>query len=194
MRPFVPILLAVLCPSLPGRSPASAQPAHRPQPVDHVDLERYLGRWYEIARIPNTFQENCVRSTTAEYTRREDGRIDVVNRCLQADGEVDEARGIARVVDEESNARLKVSFVRFLGRNWFWGDYWILGLGDRYEYAIVGHPDRKYGWILSRTPVLSEETLRVVFERLKGQGYDPAAFEFTPQTSTDPGETAQAEG
>ena len=161
-------------------APASASDAP-PVPVASVDLERYVGRWYEIAKIPNKFQKSCAGNTTAEYVLREDGRIDVINRCLEANGNVNEARGIARIEDEESNARLKVSFVRFLGRNWFWGDYWVLGLGPEYEYAIVGHPERTYGWILSRTPKLGETTLARIFEQLEAQGYDPHRFELTPQ-------------
>jgi apolipoprotein D and lipocalin family protein len=171
-----------------GAGVARSQPTHRPQPVAHVDLDRYVGSWYEIAKIPNKFQKQCVGGTTAEYRLREDGRIDVINRCRTANGVVDEARGIARVVDEKSNARLKVSFVRFLGRNWFWGDYWILGLGPDYEYAIVGHPERTYGWILSRTPTLDEATRSSIDAQLRAQGYDLQQFEPTPQDSTSGGE------
>jgi apolipoprotein D and lipocalin family protein len=150
-----------------------------PRPVEYVDLERYVGLWYEIAKIPNRFQKQCVSGTTARYSIRNDGKIDVINSCVTGDGEIDEAKGIAKVENEKSNAELKVSFVNLLGLRLFWGDYWIIGLGDEYEYAIVGTPDRKYGWILSRTPELSPDLRQRIFEQLRTQGYDPSDFELT---------------
>ena len=149
--------------------------------VAKVNLERYKGLWYEIAKIPNRFQKKCASGTTAEYTLRTDGKINVLNRCFDKEGKLIEAKGIARVVDSESNAKLKVSFVKILGLSLFWGDYWIIGLGKDYEYAIVGVPNRKYGWILSRTPSLSQEKLEEAFNILREQGYNPEEFEMTQQ-------------
>lgn len=150
--------------------------------VKQVDLSRYIGTWYEIAKIPNSFQKQCARNTTATYTLRDDGRIDVINKCTKSDSSVDEAKGIARVVDTTTNSKLEVSFVRILGIQLFWGDYWIIGLDDNYRYAIVGTPSRKYGWILCRTPVLSPEDMKAAFEILKTQGYNPIDFVMTEQT------------
>lgn len=147
-----------------------------PRPVDRVDLDRYAGLWHQVALIPNRFQSQCVRGTTARYEFRPDGRIDVVNRCVTADGEVDEARGLARVTGRESNARLEVSFFSILGWRPVWGDYWVLGLGEDYEWAVVGTPDRRYGWILSREPELSPATRERIDRLLVDQGYDPADF------------------
>lgn len=146
-------------------------------PVDHVDLERYAGLWHEIARIPNRFQKQCASGTTAEYTLRDDGRITVVNRCTKADGSQDEAKGVAKVADAGSGARLRVSFVSFLGWRPFWGDYWILGLDPEYRWAIVGTPDRTYGWVLARTPALDGETLDHIFAILERNGYTRTSFE-----------------
>lgn len=159
----------------------SRQDNSPPATVPSVDLERYAGLWYEIAKIPNRFQKKCAGNTTAYYSIRSDGKIDVINRCMKQNGDFDEARGIARVEDPLSNAKLKVSFVRFLGMSLFWGDYWIIGLGDNYEYAVVGTPNRKYGWILARNPKLDEATLQTITELLREQGYDPADFEMTRQ-------------
>ncbi len=106
-----------------------------------------------------------------------------MNRCVKSNGDIEEAKGLARVEDESTNARLKVSFFSILGWRPVWGDYWIFGLGDDYSYALVGSPDRKYGWILSREPVLGDEMLEQVFGELRGQGYDPDNFELTPQES-----------
>jgi apolipoprotein D and lipocalin family protein len=168
----------VLCALAVTASRADSVP---PATVATVDLQRYVGRWYEIAKIPNRFQKQCTRGTTAEYTLRADGRIEVLNRCTRADGQTDEAKGVAKVADRDSNSKLKVSFVRFLGVQLFWGDYWIIGLGADYEYAIVGSPDRKYAWLLSRTPDLSSDVLEAAFGTLRAQGYDPSRFEMTTQ-------------
>jgi apolipoprotein D and lipocalin family protein len=151
------------------------------QVVNNVDLKKYIGIWYEIAKIPNRFQKDCKKNTTAIYSFMEDGKIKVVNSCMEADGSTNIAEGVARVADTSTNAKLKVSFVRLLGFNLFWGDYWIFGLGDEYEYALVGSPDRKYGWILSRTPTLPQEKIEQISDLLKQNGYDPVKFEFTSQ-------------
>ncbi len=151
----------------------------KPETVEFVDLERYAGLWYEIAKIPNRFQKKCSGGATAFYTLREDGKIDVLNRCNDENGKPIEAKGVAKVVDETSNAKLKVSFVKFLGFRMFWGDYWILGLGKEYEYAIVGTPSRKYGWILSRKSSLSQDVMNRLYQELRRQGYDPDDFELS---------------
>ena len=153
-----------------------------PETVAQVDLQRYAGRWYEIAKLPNAFQSGCVANTTAEYALREDGRIDVVNRCLTDDGEIDQAEGVARVVDPDSNAKLQVSFVQLFDAPVFWGDYWIIGLDEDYRYAIIGTPSRRYGWILSRTPQLAWTTLAQIYTQLRAKGYNPDDFTLTPQT------------
>ena len=152
--------------------------ANRDKPVkavESVQLEKYIGLWYEIAKIPNRFQNSCYKNTTAFYELRKDGRINVINSCVKKDGSVIQAKGIARIADP-SNAKLKVSFVRFLGVSLFWGDYWIIGLDEDYRYAVVGVPSRKYGWILSRTPVLEDEDLLHINNLLINQGYNPDDF------------------
>jgi apolipoprotein D and lipocalin family protein len=150
-----------------------------PKTVDYVDLKKYVGLWYEIAKIPNRFQSQCVKGTTAKYTLNENGEIDVINSCIDEDNETDDANGLARVVDKKTNAKLEVSFVSFFGWRPFWGDYWIIGLDENYQWAIVGTPNRKYGWILSRTPKLEAEILDKIFSILKEQGYNPKDFEMS---------------
>jgi apolipoprotein D and lipocalin family protein len=152
-----------------------------PTTVESVNLQRYTGLWYEIARLPNRFQKQCVRNVTANYRLLPDGKIEVVNRCLKTDGEADEIKGIAKVVDPINNSRLKVSFFRPLGISLFWGDYWIIGLGVNYEYAVVGTPDRKYGWILARQSNLEQKQLDEIFSLLRRQGYQPEDFVMTIQ-------------
>ena len=118
--------------------------------VPHVELEKYLGKWYEIAHLPAKFQEGC-NETTATYTLSKDGNISVLNQATK-NGKIKQAKGKAKVVDKNTNAKLKVTFF------WpFYGDYWILKLGDNYDYSIVGTPNRKYLWILCRTPQMDDK-------------------------------------
>ena len=154
----------------------------RPAVVESVDVERYMGAWYAVASIPTTFESACVQGTTAEYRLLADGRIEVTNTCVRADGSTFSAVGRAWVPDPSQPAKLKVSFVRLLGRWFFPGDYWILDLAPDYRYAVVGHPMRKYGWILSRSPTLPEETLQRIFERLEAKRYDRNDFQRIDQS------------
>jgi apolipoprotein D and lipocalin family protein len=153
------------------------------QTVNKVDLNKYIGLWYEIAKIPNSFQDQCAYGTTAEYKLLEAGEIQVINKCYKSDGEPDVAEGLAKVVDKKTNSKLEVSFFSILGFRPFWGDYWIIGLDDNYQWAIVGSPNRKYGWILSRTPSLPDETMNKIFSILKDQYYNPDEFEMTMHKS-----------
>ena len=150
-------------------------------PVSRVDLARYAGIWYEIAKIPNRFQKQCARDTLAQYTLRPDGRIDVVNQCIKRNGSVDQARGIAKVVDAETGAKLKVSLVSLLGWRPFWGDYWIVGLDPNYRWAVVGHPNRKYGWILARSKTLDASSLETISAIIQRNGYQRGSFQMDGQ-------------
>lgn len=116
--------------------------------VPRVDLNRYAGRWFEIARLPNRFQRHCDANTSALYTLREDGKITVLNECETADGKIQSAKGSAHVANDQGpNSKLKVTFF------WpFYGDYWIIDLDPEYRWAVVSEPGRKYLWILTRSP------------------------------------------
>jgi apolipoprotein D and lipocalin family protein len=170
------LALATLLPATAG-SEAAAQDERPVTPVNRVDLVRYSGLWHEIARIPNRFQKQCARGTTAEYALQDDGLISVTNRCMKEDGSLDEAKGVAKITDTVSNARLKVSFVSFLGWRPFWGDYWVIGLDGDYEWAVVGTPDRKYGWVLARATTLDGATMAEILAILERNGYDWNDFE-----------------
>jgi apolipoprotein D and lipocalin family protein len=172
-------LLAVAVLSHGGKAGATDQKPLRT--VDHVDLTRYMGKWYEIATITAPFQKDCASGTTAAYTARDDGTVEVLNQCYQADGTMKQARGRAWVTDPATNAKLKVSFIPWLRLSFLAGDYWIIDLGPDYEYAVVGHPSRNYGWVLSRTPVLSPDVLAGIMDRLAAQGYDVSRFKRTAQ-------------
>ncbi len=165
---------------LAGCGPSTTEQQGLPplQVVPSVDLPRYMGTWYEIANYPHRFQEGCT-ATTARYTLGEDGEVAVLNSCRQGslDGEEDTAEGRARVVDTATNAKLEVSFF-----GPFWGDYWIIELGEQYEYAVVGHPGRDYLWILSREPQMDSATYEMLLERLtEKHQYDVTRLQRTLQ-------------
>jgi len=147
--------------------------------VPSLDLPRYLGKWYEIAAFPMYFQRNCIGDTTAEYSLHPDGEINVRNRCRTKDG-YDEANGRAWVKDAAHPARLKVSF--------FWpfrSDYWIVGLDADYRWAVVGNPNRKYLWVLSRTPALPKPMLDAALNAAAAQGYDLGLLRYTKQAHSE---------
>ncbi|MGE5316104.1 MAG: lipocalin family protein [Acidobacteriota bacterium] len=154
--------------------------------VPSIDVKRYMGTWYEIARLPNTFQNKCVSDVTATYSLMEDGDIQVVNRCRKADGSMSEATGRAKKADDDGpNTKLKVRFapalLSFLP--FVWGDYWIIDLASDYSYAVIGDPDRKYLWLLSRTPSMDEVKVQAILDRVKRQGYDLTKLIYTTNTA-----------
>lgn len=143
--------------------------------VPSVDLGRYVGTWYEVARLPNPFQKDCAGTVTATYTLLDNGEIEVVNRCISADGSIREATGRARKSDADGpDAKLEVrfapAFLSFLP--FVWGSYWIIDLAPDYSYAVVGEPDREYLWILSRHTELPDSTMQGILSRTRDQGYD----------------------
>lgn len=159
--------------------PCGALMAADNQPVTPVDLNRYAGTWYEIARLPMFFQRKCARDVTATYTLK-DGYVAVLNRCVKADGKAITAEGKAFVVDAPLNRHLEVGFFEILGWMPFKGDYLILDIDPQYQWVIVGHPQRKYGWILSRTQTIPAPLRADLDQRLQKLGYDPRAFIASP--------------
>ena len=137
-----------------------------PEPAKSVDVRRYLGRWYEIARYEQRFERGC-EGVTADYSLRTDGRIDVLNRCRKASGKIDTAGGIANVIDPVSNAKLKVSFF-----GPFYGAYWVLDHADDYSWSIVGEPSGRYLWILARDANPDAVAKAQLIGRTRAMGYD----------------------
>jgi apolipoprotein D and lipocalin family protein len=165
---LVPLLLAA-CAGRETRPPLATVP--------QVDLTRYLGTWYEIASYPAFFQRGCTGST-AEYTPLANGRIAVTNRCWK-EGRLETARGVASVVPNSGNARLKVR----IGPVPFAGDYYVIGLDQKnYRWAVVGHPSRNYLWILSREPRMDDAIYARIVADVARLGYDPARIARTDQT------------
>jgi apolipoprotein D and lipocalin family protein len=164
-----------------------------PQPLQslpELKVPPYMGRWYQVALYPNSFQRQCVSDTTAEYSQLPDGTVEVGNRCRLADGRLDEAIGRARptgqlVGDRLVPARLEVSFLPAWLR-WLpigWGKYWVIQLADDGRYAVVGEPSRQYLWVLSRTQRLAPADESAIRSRLAEQGYDLQRLQPHPQSA-----------
>ncbi|HEX4870058.1 MAG TPA: lipocalin family protein [Moraxellaceae bacterium] len=180
------LALAVAGPvvAVPAMADAGAIAAAAAQPlatIPELDLPRYMGRWHEIARLPNGFQKKCVGAATADYTLRPDGRVRVVNRCPLASGEVSVAEAEGRRVGAAGSPRLKVRFapawLSFLP--FVWGKYWVVDLDPDYRLAAVGEPGRDYLWILARTPAISRTDYEALLARLAAKGFDVTQLEVT---------------
>lgn len=178
MNYITPLLFAAVA----GIAPLShAAPAVAP--IARLDVPRYMGTWYEIAKYPNRFQKDCAGFTTATYTLQPDKTVQVANRCRRADGTPDQAIGSARQIGAPTSATLKVRFApRWLSfLPMVWGDYWVIDLDPAYSLAAVSEPKREYLWILSRTPTVPHEAYEALLERLQQQGFDLSKLETTRQ-------------
>ncbi len=156
--------------------------------VEDVDLDRYMGRWHQIALLPNRFQAMCEAETTATYSPLPDGRVRVVNACRDEGGTLQRAEGVARLNAEyDDPARLEVRFApAWLGFLPFvWGDYWILALEPDYSAVLVGAPDRDYLWVLARTPRIPRETYERLLDVARGQGFDVSALRLERPDAVD---------
>ena len=148
--------------------------------VASLDVPRYMGTWYEVAKYPNWFQAKCVSDTSADYSLRPDGTVQVVNRCRRATGEMDEAIGTARQVGP---AKLEVRFAPWW-MGWLpavWGAYWVIDLDPAYQMVAVSEPKREYLWVLSRTAKVDPAAYQALLGRLQAQGLDLGKLEVTKQ-------------
>ena len=145
--------------------------------VQELDLERYMGKWYEIARFDHRFERNLV-GVTATYSLRDDGKITVINAGYKntLDGKFKKTKGKAKQPDPDEPGKLKVSFFLF-----FYADYYILELDEEYQWALIGSSSDKYLWILSRTPQISQETLDKILSKARERGYDTNRLIWVPQ-------------
>ncbi|WP_053088774.1 lipocalin family protein [Moraxella canis] len=178
------LALAIVTVGVSACATTASPSAQTPQTVDHVRLDDYLGTWYEIGRLPMSFQNKCTHNVTANYTLKDNGKIKVLNTCQTKDGQMS-ADGEAYPIDD-TNAKLKVSFLpSFLKKLPIaQADYWVLATTEdaqNYTSALVGTPDRKYLWVLSRTPSLDERIYQNYLDIARQNGYDLSAFSKTPQ-------------
>lgn len=154
-----------------------------PLDVAEVELSRFEGKWYEIARLPRPTQRGC-ENTTAHYRLKSDSELDVTNECVR-DGATTRVTARAVVTDPDVPGKLSIDVGAF------YGDYWIVEVGGDYEYAVIGHPTRDYLWILSRTPTLDDAALRGVLDRVSERHFDVSRLEYTKQDA-HPGNEAAA--
>jgi apolipoprotein D and lipocalin family protein len=170
----------------PGTYAAAGNPAGGPNsealvPIASIDIDRYMGRWYEVAKFSNWFQRRCVSDTRAEYQIAAAGAVKVLNRCRNESGEFDEASGMARQIGDATSPRLKVRFapdwLSFLP--FVWGDYWVIDLDADYHLVAVSEPKREYLWILSRTPQPDAQQYAALLDRLRAKGLDVGRLETT---------------
>jgi apolipoprotein D and lipocalin family protein len=167
-----------------GSSPASAQQGDQGvKTIATLDVPRYLGTWYEIAKFPNWFQKKCISNTKAIYSAKPDGNLRVLNSCKTAAGETSEAEGLARQIGSKDSPKLEVRFapewLSFLPL--VWGDYWVIDLDPQYQLAAVSDPRREYLWVLSRTPQVDPKVYADLLQRLKQQQFDIQKLEITSQ-------------
>ena len=169
-----------------AESPAQAAGAMAPlTSIATLNVPRYMGVWYEIAKFPNRFQKMCVGNTKAEYSLKADGNVQVTNRCLLESGEMNEAIGAARQIGAADSPRLKVRFapawLSFIPA--VWGDYWVIDIDEGYQLVAVSEPRREYLWVLSRTPKVERKAYDNLLDRLKEKGLDIHRLELTKQSS-----------
>ena len=183
MKYTFPALLLTI--TLVGASQFSAQ-ASEPMPVKTIatlDVPRYLGTWYEIAKFPNWFQKKCVSNTKAVYSLKEDGYLQVQNSCKISNGDISAAEGTARQIGPKDSPKLEVRFAP----DWLsflplvWGNYWVIDLDPQYQLAAVSDPKREYLWVLSRTPQVEKTVYDALLQRLQQQQFDIDKLEMTKQ-------------
>jgi apolipoprotein D and lipocalin family protein len=156
------------------------------QTIASLDVPRYMGTWFELAKFPNVFQRKCVSDTRAVYTLNADNTVQVFNRCRIQDGSTIEALGQAKQMGNATSPVLKVRFApEWLG--WLplvWGDYWVIDLDDQYQLAAVSDAKREYLWVLSRSPKIDQTRYAALLQRLKQQGFDLDKLQVTPHDNT----------
>ena len=180
LRWLLTLCLTACCACALAQTPASLPPVNT---IAALDVPRYMGTWYEIAKFPNRFQRKCAANTRARYLAQSDDSVQVINSCLTADGETIDALGLAKQVGPSDSPKLKVRFAP-AWLSWLpqvWGDYWVIDLDPQYQLAAVSDAKREYLWVLSRTPRVAQHNYDALLGRLQAQGFDVQQLELTPQ-------------
>jgi apolipoprotein D and lipocalin family protein len=184
MKLFCIALCTCLNLSIAHAQPAKAQTLGPLATIAALDVPRYMGTWYEIAKYPNWFQKICVADTSAQYSLQRDSTLQVVNRCRKESGEFDQVIGEARQIGAATSPKLQVRFAP-AWLSWLplvWGNYWVIDLDEDYQLVAVSEPTREYLWVLSRTPEINDQTYEALLLRLKAQGLSPERLERSKQT------------
>lgn len=180
---ILPLFLSLLCLNVAAEDTGSVKPPPPLTPIQSLDVARYMGTWFEIAKYPNRFQEKCAGFDHADYSIGPDGHVQVLNSCQLANGEVTKAEGVAKQVGESNSPKLKVRFapawLSFIPA--VWGDYWVIDLDEAYQLVAVSEPKREYLWILSRTQKVDPKAYEALLQRLAQKGFDLNRLEVTRQ-------------
>ena len=178
--------LAVAAWGVAAQTTATPAPLPPVSTIATLDVPRYMGTWYEIAKFPNRFQAKCVANTRARYLAQTDGSVQVLNSCVTADGSTIDALGRAIQVGATTSPKLQVRFAP-AWLSWLpqvWGDYWVIDLDADYQLAAVSDSKREYLWVLSRTPQINDKAYGALMERLKAQHFEVQKLERTVQSPT----------
>ena len=178
--------LAVAAWGVAAQTTATPAPLPPVSTIATLDVPRYMGTWYEVAKFPNRFQAKCVANTRARYLAQTDGSVQVLNSCVTADGSTIDALGRAIQVGATTSPKLQVRFAP-AWLSWLpqvWGDYWVIDLDADYQLAAVSDSKREYLWVLSRTPQVNDKAYGALIERLKAQHFEVQKLERTVQTPT----------
>jgi apolipoprotein D and lipocalin family protein len=181
-------ILAAWVPLASAQAPSNEAPPAPLEAITSLDVARYMGTWYEVAKYPNWFQKRCIANTSATYAAQPNGMLQVLNRCQKEDGSMSEALGAAKQVGEANSPKLEVRFapawLSFLP--FVWGNYWVIDLDPQYQLAAVSEPSRKYLWILSRSKIVEPKAYEALLQRLKEKGFNLDAIEISKQTTAIP--------
>lgn len=179
----LPLFLSLLCLNVAAEDMGSVKTPPPLTTIPSLDVARYMGTWFEIARYPNRFQKKCTGFVQADYSIRSDGNVRVLNSCRLANGELTKAEGVGKQVSESDSPKLKVRFapawLSFIPA--VWGDYWVIDLDEAYQLVAVSEPRREYLWVLSRTPTVDSKAYEALLQRLAQEGFDLKRLELTQQ-------------
>ena len=181
---FITLLMVGACSAMANGASTNkeAPPDNALTTIGSLDVPRYMGTWFEVAKYPNWFQKKCVGGARASYSLMGDGRVQVINRCRLAGGDFSEATGVARQIGPSTSPKLQVRFapawLSFLP--FVWGNYWVIDLDEDYQLAAISEPGRQYLWILSRTPKVDAARYQQLLGRLRQKGFDLERLEASP--------------
>ena len=186
MRHWTLAVLLLTSRQVTAQTPTTPMALPAVVPIATLDIPRYMGTWYEIAKFPNRFQAKCTGNTRAHYLAQTDGSVHVLNRCVTADGQTIDALGLAQQIGAPTSSKLQVRFAP-AWLSWLpmvWGDYWVIDLDSDYRLAAVSDAKREYLWVLSRTPHVDAKAYEALMARLKAQHFDVQQLERTPHSTS----------
>lgn len=185
MKPLLALVTSFVLSCVAVTSALATEPPQPLQTIQSLDVPRYMGTWFEVAKYPNRFQKQCVANTSAAYSLRKDGTVKVLNRCQLANSEMEEVEGQARQIGGLKSPKLEVRFAP-AWLSWLplvWGDYWVIDIDPEYQLVAVSEPKREFLWVLSRTQQVNPAKYEALRQRLSAKGFDLNKLELSPQVN-----------